>query len=70
MPDSLFTRNFGALPPVYVGPTGQRPELIVDQHNVFLVDNDGNYLGFDENWGRGGPLARGLYAGRSGTIDQ
>jgi hypothetical protein len=67
MPDSLLAGNLP--PPVYVGPLPQRPDLIVDQHNVFLVDNDGNFIGVDTNWGRGGPLARLLYAGRSGTLD-
>lgn len=56
-------------PPIYVGPKPLRPELLVDQQGVFIADPDGNYIGFDTNWGRGGPLARLLYAGRSETRD-
>lgn len=69
MPDSSDTRFFDGLPPVYVGPKPTRPELIVDRLGIFLADPDGNYIGDDGNWGRGGPLARLLYAGRSGTRD-
>lgn len=65
MPDS----NIAASLPVYVGPKPSRPELINDQHYVFLVDPDGTYIGFDTNWGRGGPLSRLVYAGRSTTRD-
>lgn len=73
MPDSLAQWNLTVLPPpapaTYVGPKASRPELVVDQHCVFITDPDGNYLGFNDNWGRGGPLARVLYAQRSSTRD-
>lgn len=68
MPDGIDRLN-GALPPTFVGPDGLRPTLLQDQHGVFLVDADGNYIGVDGNWGRGGPLARLLYAQRSQTRD-
>ena len=32
-------------PPDYIGPKAERPETIVDNHNVFLVDNEGNFIG-------------------------
>jgi hypothetical protein len=65
MPDSLDR----GVPPVYVGPKPSRPELIIDQHGVYLCDADGNFVGFDDNWGRGGPLARVVYAGRAQSRD-
>lgn len=64
MPD-----GFSPDPPLYVGPKPLRPELLVDHQGVFLADPDGNFVGVDTNWGRGGPLARLLYAGRSSTRD-
>ena len=57
------------LPPTFIGPKPLRPELLVDHEGVFLADPEGNYIGVDTNWGRGGPLARLLYTGRSSTRD-
>jgi len=56
-----------ALPPVDLGPFPQRPITIVDAWGIYLADADGNLIGFDTNFGRGGPLARVLDAGRSET---
>jgi hypothetical protein len=72
MPDSLPWNAFQPWvpqpdPPVYVGPKPTRPELLVDNHNVFLIDPQGNYLGFDGNWGWGGPLAPVANAKRAAT---
>jgi len=55
--------------PKYIAPKPLRPELIADDQRVMLADPDGNIIGFDTNWGRGGPLARVLYAQRSATRD-
>ena len=66
--DSRFTGNIGS-PPVFFGPEAARPYLIVDQRGVFLTDPDGNFIGFDGNWGRGGPLARIVYALPAETRD-
>lgn len=58
--------EFRVNPPAYHwGPRPNRPSLISSQHNIFLIDPDGYFIGFDENWGEGGPLARTLYAGRT-----
>jgi len=54
-------------PPELLGPFPQRPITIVDAWGVYLADADGNLIGFDTNFGRGGPLARVLDAGRSET---
>lgn len=69
MPDSMTPNIISPVLPVYLGPKGNRPEVINDQHCVFLVDADNNFLGFDSNWGRGGPLGELLYAQRSTTRD-
>jgi len=50
-------------------PSRSRPELVVDQQGVFLVDPTNQFIGFDTNWGRDGPLSRILYAQRSSTRD-
>jgi hypothetical protein len=55
------------LPPQDLGPFPQRPLAIVDCWGVFLADPSGALIGVDTNWGRGGPLARVLNAGRSET---
>jgi hypothetical protein len=54
-------------PPTVLGPIPQRPVCIQDCFGVFLADPQGNLIGVDTNWGRGGPLARVLDAGRSET---
>ena len=54
-------------PPTDLGPFIQRPECLVDAWGVFLADPQGNLIGFDTNWGRGGPLARLLDAARDET---
>jgi hypothetical protein len=54
-------------PPTLLGPVPQRPVCLVDAWGVFLADPAGNLIGVDTNWGRGGPLARVLDAGRSET---
>jgi hypothetical protein len=69
MTDSATFADIHNRSPHFIAPRGTRPETIVDNHNVFLIDPDGNFIGVDSNWGRGGPLARVLYAGRSGTRD-
>lgn len=61
--------NVSPDPPIYIGPKPLRPELLVDHQGVFLADPEENLIGLDTNWGRGGPLARLLYAGRSATRD-
>jgi hypothetical protein len=50
-----------------LGPVPQRPLCIVDAWGIFLADPDGSLIGYDTNFGRGGPLARVLDAGRSET---
>jgi len=55
------------LPPVLIGPVPQRPIVVVDAWGIYLADPDGNLIGFDTNWGRGGKLARVLDAGRAET---
>ena len=69
MPDSVVQLVPPPNLPVYLGPKPNRPELINDQHCIFLVDADNNFIGFDSNWGRGGPLGELLYAMRSTTRD-
>lgn len=69
MPDGFFPPPRAPDPPTTLAPRPLRPELLVDQHGVFLADAEGNLVGFDTNWGRGGPLAKLLYAGRAGTRD-
>jgi len=54
-------------PPQLLGPFPQRPITIVDAWGVYLADPSGALIGFDTNFGRGGPLARVLDAGRSET---
>lgn len=61
--------SLNADPPEYIAPKPLRPELLVDNQGVFLADPTGYFVGVDTNWGRGGPLARLLYAQRSGTRD-
>lgn len=56
-------------PPTTLWPTRSRPELLLDNQGVFLADPAGNLLGFDTNWGRGGPLSRIVYAQRNSTRD-
>ena len=56
-----------ALPPTDLGPFPQRPICLVDCQGVYLADPSGALIGFDTNFGRGGPLARVLDAGRSET---
>jgi len=43
------------------------PTLLVDAWGVFIADAQDNFIGFDENWGRGGPLAQTLNAQRALT---
>lgn len=50
-------------------PSRSRPEFVVDCWRVMLADPEGNIIGFDTDWGRGGPLARVAYAERNGTRD-
>ena len=45
-------------PPQDLGPFPQRPECLFDCFGTYLADPAGNLIGFDTNWGRGGPLAR------------
>ena len=54
-------------PPQLLGPFPQRPITIVDAWGVYLADPQGNLIGIDTNWGRGGPLARVLDAGPAET---
>jgi len=54
-------------PPTDLGPFPQRPITIVDAWGIYLADPSGALIGFDTNFGRGGPLARVLDAGRSET---
>jgi hypothetical protein len=69
MPDSLDRIDSG-IPPVFLGPKGDRPEVICDNRCVFLVDENNNFIGQGETaWGRGGPLARVQYAQRAGLRD-
>lgn len=69
MSDTVTYADIHNRPPHYVGPRPTRNEMLVDQHNVFLIDPDGYFVGFDTNDGRGGPLARVIYVGRSSTRD-
>ena len=68
-PDVVVMDALTPDPPFYLAPKPLRPELLVDDRAVFLADPDGNLIGIDGDWGRGGVLARLLYAGRSGTRD-
>ena len=54
-------------PPTDLGPFPQKPLVLVDCWGIYLADPQDNLIGFDTNWGRGGPLARVLDAGRSET---
>lgn len=56
-------------PPTLLWPRGQRPAIIVDAWRVMLADPDGNLVGFGTDWGRNGPLARIVYAGRNSARD-
>jgi hypothetical protein len=56
-------------PPTLIWPSRARPEVIVDEQGIFLVDPAYAMIGFDTNWGRDGPLSRIMYAGRSTTRD-
>ena len=67
MTDSVVYADVHNRSPHWIGPRPTRPETILDSHGVFLIDPDGNFLGFDGNWGEGGPLGRLLYASRSST---
>lgn len=71
-PDAWFSPTVLGPPPdpaTQVWPGRTRPELIVDNQRVMLADNAGFLVGFDTNWGRGGALARTVYANRAGTRD-
>jgi hypothetical protein len=69
MPDSLQRYDRGP-PPLFLGPRGDRPDLLCDQQGVFLADPQNAIIGLNElAWGRGGPLARVQYAQRSQTRD-
>jgi hypothetical protein len=54
---------------VYFAPKPLRPEVVVDHQAFCWVDPDNNFIGFDDNWGRGGPLGRVVYVQRTGTRD-
>ena len=54
-------------PPVTLWPTRNRVECVVDTWGVFLADPANNMIGFDTNWGNGGPLPEMLMAERVGT---
>lgn len=69
MPDGFFPPRRPPDAPVYLAPRPARPELLVDQEGVFLADPENNLIGFDTDWGRGGVLAKLLYAGRAATRD-
>jgi hypothetical protein len=56
-------------PATYVGPKPLRPEIIVDQWRAALADSAGNLIGFDANWGHGGPLGPIVSALRAGARD-
>ena len=49
-------------PPTDLGHFPQRPLCLVDAWGIYLADPENNLIGFDSNWGRGGPLARLLDA--------
>jgi hypothetical protein len=52
-------------PPTLIWPARTRPELLVDQDGVFVVDPTTlSFVGFDQTWGPGAPLQRMLYAVR------
>lgn len=52
-------------PPTFIGPKGHRPEVLVDQYRVLLVDNEGNEIGQPGNYGAGGRIGRLVYASRT-----
>ena len=51
-------------PPHFLGPRANRPQILVDDRGVYLIDPAGNFIGLDGNRGRGGKLIR---ASRAGT---
>lgn len=57
------------LPAQRLWPGRSRPQIITDQYRVMLADPQGNLIGIGTEWGRGGPLARTVYAGRNSTRD-
>ena len=70
MPDTWWNPAVGQQPPdppLELNPAPLLPTLVVDPWGVFLVDGAQGFLGFDTNWGTGGPLARLLQAERSLT---
>ena len=70
MPDTWWNPVTNLPPPAApqdLGPAPQRPTCLTDAWGIYLADPDNNLIGFDTNWGRGGPLARVLDATRSET---
>ena len=53
-------------PPQYIGPKPNRPDLLVDDHRVLLMDpTDNSYVGFDGPRGGSGVVGRLAYAERT-----
>ena len=53
-------------PPVYLGPKADRPEVVVDQQRVLLMDpTDGSVVGVPGGQGAAGRLGRLVYGERS-----
>jgi len=53
-------------PPDYLAPKANRPELIVDEYRVMIMDpTDGTLLGHDGPRGAAGHLGRLVYAQRT-----
>ena len=52
-------------PPYYLAPKAFRPEVLVDEKRILLIDPDGFYLGFAGPWGAGGELGRLVMANRT-----
>lgn len=53
-------------PPVFLAPKADRPELLVDQHRVLIMDpTDQSLVGMDGARGAAGALGRLSYAERT-----